>query len=423
MSDKMDISLENLESTNIEENGDTKDEESSELEPVNFNSADLDDTHRYARLEIIPWWDQDKLRNAKVMVVGAGAIGNEVLKNLALLGVGTIVIVDMDDIEHSNLTRSILFREKDEGTNKAVAAAKAIMEINPDITATAINGNVIYDVGLGIFKEMDVVIGGLDNREARLMINRYCYLTGTPFIDGAIEVVHGNVKVFMPPETACYECTLNEMDFKLLAHRKSCALLNREEMELGKVPTTPTISSMIAGLEVQEFIKIIHQRKEFPSMAGKGIVFNGVLNEMYQIKYDIKEGCENHEPAPEIVPFKVSAKTTAISEVIDMAKVALGNDTVIDLGKDLGYNFCCKKCDEKLELIRFLGRIKEDEVKCSKCGEVMSFDMTSTIDGSEDFINLTLEQIGVPEYDIITLRNGLQMRSLLLANDKPDWLK
>src|SRR6185369_7975526 len=114
---------------------------------------------RYSRLRLIGWWDQEKIRAAKVLVVGAGAIGNEVLKNLALLGVGRIWVIDLDEIEDSNLTRSILFRHEDCGKSKAIAAAEEVRNINPDVNITPIHGNVITDIGLGLFREVDVVIG------------------------------------------------------------------------------------------------------------------------------------------------------------------------------------------------------------------------------------------------------------------------
>ena len=92
----------------------------------------IDDDDRYSRLRLIAWWDQDKLAASRVMVVGAGALGNEVLKNLALLGVGTVYLVDFDHIEESNLTRSVLFRHRDCGRPKAEAAAEALRDMNPD---------------------------------------------------------------------------------------------------------------------------------------------------------------------------------------------------------------------------------------------------------------------------------------------------
>src|ERR1700710_2812493 len=84
----------------------------------------IDDDDRYSRLRLIPWWRQERLAAAKVLVVGAGALGNEVIKNLALLGIGTTYLIDLDDVEPSNLSRSVLFRQADGGRPKAVVAAE-----------------------------------------------------------------------------------------------------------------------------------------------------------------------------------------------------------------------------------------------------------------------------------------------------------
>ncbi len=126
-----------------------------------FTNEDFEED-RYSRLRLIPWWDQDRLKNATIMVVGAGAIGNELIKNLTLLGIGKILVFDMDDIENTNLTRSILYRRSDVGRYKAEVAVERAMEINPDVKAKAFVSNIIDDVGLGLFRRMDVVLGGLD---------------------------------------------------------------------------------------------------------------------------------------------------------------------------------------------------------------------------------------------------------------------
>ena len=125
---------------------------------------------RFERFERIEWWDQQRLRDARVLVVGAGALGNEVIKNLALLGVGHLTVVDMDSIELSNLARSVLFREADAGKPKAECAVRAARDLYPPIDARAIVGNASADVGLGLFRDADVVVGAVDNREARVFL-------------------------------------------------------------------------------------------------------------------------------------------------------------------------------------------------------------------------------------------------------------
>ena len=218
----------------------------------------IDDDDRYSRLRLIPWWRQERLAAAKVLVVGAGALGNEVLKNLALLGIGTTYVIDLDAIEPSNLSRSVLFRASDGGRPKAQVAAERAREINPEIAFHWLRGDVITDVGLGLFADVDVVIGCLDNREARLWVNRQCWKVGTPWVDSGIQEIQGVVKVFVPPDSACYECAMTARDYQLLNLRYSCPLLSREQILEGKVPTAPTIASMMAALEVQEALKIIH---------------------------------------------------------------------------------------------------------------------------------------------------------------------
>ena len=129
------------------------------------------DTDRYHTFGFISWWQQEVVRNATVMVVGAGALGNEVLKNLALMGIGNLLIVDFDTIEDANLSRSVLFREGDRGRPKAEVAAEAVKRLNPDVNVKAWYGDINYEMGLGVFRHIDVVIGCLDNREARLSLS------------------------------------------------------------------------------------------------------------------------------------------------------------------------------------------------------------------------------------------------------------
>src|SRR5579883_1596489 len=180
------------------------------------------DTDRYANLHLITWWDQEVIKRARVMVVGVGALGNEVLKNLALLGIGHILIVDFDTVAASNLTRSVLFRAEDGGQPKVEVAARRLRELNPDIQVIPIQGHIASDLGLGVYRRMDVIIGCLDNRAARVAVNQACQNVQRTWIDGALDVMGGLVRTFVPSDDVCYECTLSEQDYQLLNLRYSC---------------------------------------------------------------------------------------------------------------------------------------------------------------------------------------------------------
>lgn len=377
---------------------------------------------RYSRLRLISWWDQELLRNSRVMVVGTGAIGNELLKNLAMLGIGKVFLVDLDTVENSNLSRSVLFRQADEGRPKAQVAAERMTDINPDIQVRWFRGNVVYDVGLGVFRAMNVVLGGLDNREARLAINQSCWKVSRPWIDGGIEVLHGIARVFVPPHSACYECTMNETDFKLLEMRRSCALLTRDEMAAGKVPTTPTTASVIGGIQVQEMLKLLHSRRDLPILEGKGFYFNGLTHDSFVITYPRKEWCMSHDTYENVEETAYSARTTTVRDMLAAVKERLGEDAVLDFGRDMVTELVCRQCDTRQPIFRQLGRVSEQEGRCPGCGEMRTPEIIHTVSGSEDFLDRTLYDAGVPLFDILTGRQGLAAIHLELSGDRDEVL-
>ena len=374
-------------------------------EEIQLSSADFEED-RYSRLRLIPWWDQERLKNATIMVVGAGAIGNELIKNLTLLGIGRILIYDMDSIENTNLTRSVLSRAKDVGRYKAEVAAERAREMNPDVKAKAFIANIIDDVGLGVFRRMDVVLGGLDNREARLSINQSCYKVDRPWIDGAIEALNGFARVFIPGQGACYECTMTETDWMLITKRKSCALLTHEQMASGKIPTTPTSSSIIAGIQVQEMLKLLHADRNLPTLAGKGYVFNGLTHDSYVVEYQCKEDCMSHDTYEKIVEKAWSVKTVTLKEILEEIRGELGERAVVDFDRDIATRATCS-CGETKELFTPVHKLKGHMLTCPKCGAQMTFDSMHSIRGNEDILNRTPAEIGIPPLHIICGRVGM----------------
>ena len=377
----------------------------------------IDDDDRYSRLRLIAWWDQQKLRQASVLVVGAGALGNEVLKNLTLVGIGRIIVIDMDEIEDSNLTRSILFRARDRGKSKAIAAAEACRDINPDTHITAIHGNVLTDLGLGVFRDVDVVIGCLDNREARLWVNRCCWKVGTPWVDGGIQEINGVAKVFVPPDGACYECAMTENDYRLINLRYSCPLLSREDMQSGKVPTAPTIASMIGALQTQEALKLIHG---MPTASGEAMVFNGLANNFYKTKFQHREDCLSHETYAEPVELALSAKTATARELFAEAESNFpGNGTLtLELDRDLVESLDCGHCGHVRRVMRPQQLVGMEESRCPECHTHTKPVLQHAVGSHDELAGQTLAALGIPPYDIVRINDGQQAAVFLLGGDR-----
>ncbi len=350
---------------------------------------------------MISWWDQKKLSQARVLVVGAGALGNEIIKNLALLGIGNIFVADMDRIENSNLSRSILYRSSDNGSLKAEVAARAASEIYPQIKSQHFNGNVVYDLGLGVYRWADVVIAGLDNREARLAINRACLKVKRPWIDGAIEQIQGCARVFAPGGP-CYECTMSEQDWKLLAMRRSCNLLSREQMESGgRTPTTPTVSAIIAGVQCQEAVKLLHGME---TIAGKGWVFSGLAADSYLIEYQRKEDCYSHDTLGQIIALDQGIESITARELLNRARHLLGEDTHLELARDVLEKLSCTACGRVEKIFASLGKVVASKAHCPHCDGVRDASTFFKIHGAESFIDDPLARIGVPAFDIVIAR-------------------
>ncbi|MBI5404030.1 MAG: ThiF family adenylyltransferase [Ignavibacteriae bacterium] len=367
-------------------------------------SSDIN--NRYSRFRLISWWDQSVLKNAKVLVIGCGALGNEIVKNLSMLGIGSIYVVDMDNVEKSNLTRSVLFRKEDEGKSKAETVCKRAKELNDEISIKYFNGNV-FGLGLGVFREMDIVICGLDNREARLFVNQSCWKVNRPWVDGAIETLNGVARMFIPPEGICYECTMNETDYKLMNKRKSCLLLGLEDIQQGKIPTTPTVSSVIAGLQVQEAVKYLH-KKDFELLSGKGFVFSGMTNESYIVEYQKNENCPSHYTFEHIIDSGINFQDAVISDILRKGKEVFSGDKFeIEFNNEVVYEMT----DEKNNSIEFFANMNLLTQKDIRRGDILykinSFHkLESESSVSKKSLNLKLTELKIPYNDIITLRKG-----------------
>jgi adenylyltransferase/sulfurtransferase len=237
---------------------------------------------------------------------------------------------------------------------------------------------------------------------------------GRTWVDGAIEQLSGVARVFMPPDGPCYECTLGHEDMKLISDRRSCNPLSKSDMVEGKVPTTPTAASIIAAVQCQEAVKVLHG---LDALDGRGFTFNGLTNDSYVVSYQRRDDCTAHANYGDIRRLDVSTSGTTIAELLSIAKAELGEETVLEFNQEIVHVVECPTCQTRETVLRVLGKVDEDAGICKSCGEMRTPRLIHSVRGSEDFLGLTFSAVGVPTFDVIGGRNGHKQILLEFAGD------
>ena len=185
------------------------------LPPLVEPAAELtvDEVKRYSRHLIIPdvgMTGQKRLKNAKVLCVGAGGLGSPALLYLAAAGVGTLGVIDFDVVDESNLQRQIIHGQSDIGRPKALSARDSIKEINPYVDVVVYEEALSNDNVMQIFSGYDLIVDGTDNFATRYMVNDACVLLGKPYVWGSIYRFDGQASVFWAEYGPCYRCLYPE---------------------------------------------------------------------------------------------------------------------------------------------------------------------------------------------------------------------
>jgi len=379
---------------------------------------------------LLSWFKKDKVKNAHVLVAGAGALGNEVVKNLALFGIGHIYVVDFDRIEISNLTRSVLFREEDAYNHayKAEIVAKRAMEINPQIKVTPIVGNLFSEVGFGLYRKADVVIGCLDSRIARYQLNRLSLRAGKSWIDGSIENLTGAVKVYAPG-VSCYECGLSREEFNHIMLRTGCADVVRNQGEAGRVATTPISASIVGAMQVQEAMKIIHLSADepapFKTLQGKMLRYEGMTNTTSIYRFaSWKNTCPAHELWDDVMECPELSATQTIGSVLDLLRKKFSADFIeINMRNNKFIDTIVsdrpeKEFDVMIPESKLDAYIKENkELRQLSYRTLIHKHFFENIDERFPYQELTLQQIGIPPFDVIEVSTDKGIYHIELTGD------
>jgi ubiquitin-activating enzyme E1 C len=320
----------------------------------NFASGTLsnEEKRRFDRQFRLPGWNQEILKRSSVLICGIGGLGVEVAKNLAMVGVGKLILVDLDTIEYSNLNRQILFIGAPEGAPKADIAAKRLKEMNPFINIEAYN-YPLQDLPPKVYRDVDLFIAGLDSIEARSELNRRAIHYKKPLIDAGTAAYNGHSYVVWPFTNACLECDpLTEREQDQLGactlvgkprrpahcilkgqlkfeqdHGRPPSILSSSEVHevreyANKLltvnfpgtrefttdqiiqiidnhePTVITINCVMASLQSQEAVKILHHlhassdTSKLGSLQLNYMIYNGLTGKFYELEKPRNPKCE-----------------------------------------------------------------------------------------------------------------------------------
>jgi molybdopterin/thiamine biosynthesis adenylyltransferase/rhodanese-related sulfurtransferase len=254
----------------------------------------VDEVKRYSRHLIIPeigMTGQKRLKNARVLCVGAGGLGSPALLYLAAAGVGTLGVIDFDVVEESNLQRQVIHGQSDIGRPKAESAADSIREINPYVNVILHEVHLDSDNAMEIFAQYDLIVDGTDNFATRYLVNDACVLLGKPYVWGSIYRFDGQASVFWAEHGPCYRCLYPEPPPPGMV--PSCA----EGGVLG------VLCASIGSIQVNEAIKVITGIGE--PLAGRLMIYDALEMSYRSVKVRKDPECA------------ICGKNPTITELID----------------------------------------------------------------------------------------------------------
>lgn len=254
-------------------------------------SADQD---TYDRSRRVGWLDLGAVFKCRILMVGAGALGNEVGKCLALSGFRRVTVVDMDHVVGSNLNRCLFFSREDvrSRSKKAEVVARGMERLSPDVRARAVVGRV-EELPERFYEGFDMVLGCLDNIAARVHANSHAYHAGKPYIDGAMDGFLGKVMVCLPPDGPCVQCGMNKTHSKVAGMRFSCTgegVVFHEPRLAAEITTTSVVSAVM----VRECLKVASGRADMALR--NSFYYDGQRNVAEEMEVSLDPRCPNHVP-------------------------------------------------------------------------------------------------------------------------------
>ena len=308
----------------------------------------------------------------------------------------------------------VLFRAEDVGQPKVHVAARRLAEINPQVQVRAVQGDLRTDLGLGDFRSADLVLGCLDSVNARWALNRKCMQAGVDWIDGGISDFHGLVAHYSPTAGACYECTFTPRTLERFNRRYSCpfGLVSSQAEE--KVPTTAVTTSVIAAIQVQQALMMLHGLDE-GLQAGERLSVYLKPFLMTRDRLPADPDCLAHFSLPVDIPRMADDPGLTVGAVLRAARAIDPAVDALELPFELVTEFTCPACGERQVVLRPKEKVRQAETACPHCAGMRQPQVVSTIQSGSDLETARLVDLGIAPREILTFSTSQGKVYLQLA--------
>lgn len=389
----------------------------------------------FARQELMISPETAKMiKSCKILVVGVGAGGNEILKNLLLMGFGNFTILDFDTVEDSNLSRTTLFRKEDIGKSKSLVAAERLkgmaLHANPNIIG--LHGNIMTEFGKGLFVEHDIVISCVDTQKCRAYINDWCVRTKTPFFEMGFEKYTVNITFFAPDGqmqqkdgTIIDRLPTNDGQFPIFLgefpvclreeigygafdeKRNSCSGFKVKDENLAKIPTIQVSAAMAGTLISTELVKYL---SGIDSIRNKMLLYSGLTYETIIVGYKRNSKCKIHDEKIQIDTIEVASNLT-LKDILEKVESFYKSKVLISLPDDIIISGLCHGCGKTITHLKRASEMYDAERWCADCRQndysiikypnnFVKVPKEISLNTEESLLNMHLDEINLPSNDI-----------------------
>jgi molybdopterin/thiamine biosynthesis adenylyltransferase len=372
--------------------------------------------------ERLAGYEPERLARSAALIVGAGALGQNVAQNLALAGIGEMRIVDKDEFEPHNRTRSPAFPLPDEvarfGSRKAkVVAAKVARLMTAESSVMRHANSWIQELGDGAFKDVSVVLACVDNPQARAYLSDKCRLHGIPLVEGGFEgaditfsyypAVQGDAAVTAP----CWRCSHEE-----IAGAFSCDFYAAAVEKVGFTPAIQNAAATLAGLQCEAAIVALHKNMA-ASLECRAFDLNIRSGRSLVVQLSADPYCSGIHRSldQQLIPLRTTAEQT-VKELLLELEASLNESPTLVLGFPFIRSAPCKHCEQMTE-VRSVSWAWEREPRCTNCGGSFRLETARqtdspmvytrfTLNSDSELLSLTCLQAGLPPLSLVETISG-----------------